>query len=393
MVVLLLRYLCGFVKIRISGDYPERFLNIAALNNIKLWGIKKLDGSIVAFMSVKDFKRIRPYKHKAALSIKLLSKYGLWFILKPYKRRFGIPVGIAAFFAVNFILSQFVWNITVTGNEALSKSTIISYCRDIGIAEGTPTDCIDTNSARLKLLMKHGELSWASFIIEGSHLTVNVSETVKEEDKDRQPANFVAAKDGVIEKVTVSAGKATVKVGDPVTTGDLIATGAMEYTDGTTALTHCRGKIFAKTKTQKTVFMPFRSTKTVLTENKESRKVLSFFNLKLPLDPRPFGLKGKAVIEKEHPQWGDAYLPIYEYNITVTERRRKAIVKSQELAKSDALKALSRYERQFPDDTEILSKMDKIETDSTGVFVTREYVLRENIARLEKIKIPTVQKD
>lgn len=393
MIVLLFRYLSCFVKIRISGDYPERFLNIAALNDIKLWGIKKRNGSIITFVSAKDFKRIRPYKHKAAVRIKLLSKHGFWFVLRPYKKRYGILVGIAIFIAVNLVFSRFIWNITVMGNEKLTNDTIISYCRALGIKEGTPSWQIDTNTARLKLLMQHDDLSWASFIVEGSHLTVNVSETVKEDKKNRSPANFVAEKDGVIEKVTVSVGKATVKIGDPVTAGDLIATGAMEYTDGSTALVCCRGKILAKTKAEKTVFVPFKSSKSVSTGKQESRLVLSFFNLKSPLNPRPFKLKGAMKTEKKYFERDNAYLPIYLYKITVNEKTEKEIIRTEESAEKEALKMLSSYEHRNLNNSEILSKNDKFTNKSDGIYLTRKYILRENIARLEKIKIATVQKD
>ena len=41
MFILILRFICGYLRIRISGEFPERFINSCSVNNIKLWNYHK----------------------------------------------------------------------------------------------------------------------------------------------------------------------------------------------------------------------------------------------------------------------------------------------------------------------------------------------------------------
>ena len=211
MFVLLLRFIRGYVRIRISGDFPERFINICAANKVSLWNIKRFGQMIYANIGIKDFFLIKKLRKNIRVKIKVISKKGAYFKARPYTKRFGLAFGAVLFILINIFLSTFVWNIEVVGNKKLEKSEIISMCEEIGIAEGTLSSNIDTNDARLQLLMKNKELSWCSFIIEGSHLTVNVSETDKHQEDDKSPCNFLAKTDGVIKKVRISSGRAMVK--------------------------------------------------------------------------------------------------------------------------------------------------------------------------------------
>ncbi len=389
MFVQLCRFLSGFVKIKIFGDFPERFINICAFNGIKLWNIRNKGDFIYANVSTKDFKKIHKVKKSHQMHISIISKRGIYFLIKPYLMRKGIAVGLILFFAVNIILSRFIWNIEIVGNKIVSKEKIISYCKELGVGEGVYSKSIDTNNARLKLLMNHPELSWASFVIEGSHLTVNLLETKTAEVKETAPANLVASKDGVIDKITISKGKAVVQKNQAVLKGDLLGTGVLEYGNGTTHFVRCSGEVTAKTEKSITCTAPFTIRKTVLTGREEKRRVLNVFGLKIPLSFVPVNFKHKRSTDTNRLTNGSSYSPIYMNEITYKEvetvttrlNREEAVLYVKEKLKKEEIKQLQ--------SAEILSYNDEINFDNSNVTITRKYSCLENIAVQEKIKINT----
>lgn len=65
-----MRYLRGYVKIQIQGYSPERFLNLCSYHHILIWGLAYEDHCYELCMSVRDFKRIRPFCEKDAYKSK-----------------------------------------------------------------------------------------------------------------------------------------------------------------------------------------------------------------------------------------------------------------------------------------------------------------------------------
>ena len=90
MLVYIYRFFCGYVTIKIFGDFPERFINICAFNRIQLWNIRRKKDCIFAKVSVKDYFKIRSVKKNRSVHIKLINKKGVYFAIKPYFKRKGL---------------------------------------------------------------------------------------------------------------------------------------------------------------------------------------------------------------------------------------------------------------------------------------------------------------
>ena len=93
------RFRRGFLRIEIRGDIAEALLNICAKNGIPLWNIKRRGKAIRCYIAVGDFKRLPRLLAKSGLRVHILDRYGLPFFTERYKKRYGIPVGAAVFFA------------------------------------------------------------------------------------------------------------------------------------------------------------------------------------------------------------------------------------------------------------------------------------------------------
>ena len=52
----ILRFLRGYVKIRIKGYSPERFLNLCSHHQIDIWGLQPCKNSYEMYVKLKDFR-------------------------------------------------------------------------------------------------------------------------------------------------------------------------------------------------------------------------------------------------------------------------------------------------------------------------------------------------
>ncbi|MBQ8304190.1 MAG: sporulation protein YqfD [Clostridia bacterium] len=283
--IYLFRYLKGYLRVHFSGDFSERILNLSARNSATLWEIEKGgSGAILANISVKDFRKIRTIRAKSGVRVKIIKKIGAPFIIKKYSKRIGFALGIITFFVIINFLSGYVWKIEVSGNERVNETLILNACSELGINEGTKIKNIDTNKAKEQLLIKLNGLAWASFNIEGCRLTVEVSEIKNNTQNESEPSNLLAKVDGVIRHINVKSGNCLVKVGDAVVKDDMLVSGTIELAEsGIISKVKSKGEIIAETERIFTVKVPKKQIKTVTSEKQITKRVLSFFSVKIPL--------------------------------------------------------------------------------------------------------------
>ena len=119
-----LRWLFGWVRLTAEGGFPERLLNLAAREEIQLWGICRQGITLTACCRAKDYKRLRQPARKACMRMRVRERHGAPFFLRRYHARAGIAVGLAAYILLLHFFSQRIWAIDVIGNEKLSDREI-----------------------------------------------------------------------------------------------------------------------------------------------------------------------------------------------------------------------------------------------------------------------------
>ena len=81
MIHCLIRYLSGYVKIQIKGYSPERFLNLCCYHRIRFWGLTRIGTNYELYLSLSDFRKLRPYVRKTHTKVILKKRYGFPFFL------------------------------------------------------------------------------------------------------------------------------------------------------------------------------------------------------------------------------------------------------------------------------------------------------------------------
>jgi len=125
-----MRYLRGYVKIQIQGYSPERFLNLCSYHHILIWGLAYEDHCYELCMSVRDFKRIRPFAKKTHTKVRVKEKYGFPFSLYNNRKRKLFFAGFIICIFLLQIYSMFIWDIHFTGNETRTDEALSSFLRE-----------------------------------------------------------------------------------------------------------------------------------------------------------------------------------------------------------------------------------------------------------------------
>ncbi|MBQ8740191.1 MAG: sporulation protein YqfD, partial [Clostridia bacterium] len=213
----------------------------------------------------------------------ILNKKGLVFFINKYKNRLGFIIGALIFATVLIVLSNFVWIINVEGNTQIPTAEIIYSCKNIGIYEGILKDKINSKYDAQRLSLQQKGIAWCSLNLEGSVLTVNLSETAVSDKEQRQsPSNLKANFEGKIKKIDITSGNSIIKVGDTVSKGDLLVSGVVENLSST-LFVHSEGIVIAETKRTFSAEGKYTQTIEQKTGNSIKRFTLDFFNLKMPL--------------------------------------------------------------------------------------------------------------
>lgn len=283
--VWLFRYFFGYVRFETRGGFPERFLNLAARSDASLWQVTKSGETLSCHTHARDYFLLRGPAKKAGVCLKVREKHGFPFLLHRYRKRVGFLSGLALFFILLFVLSQFVWTIRVTGNTSVSSRAIAGALSELGLRSGSLSKNVDETAIQQELLLRMPELSWVSIYIKGSTAEVEVRETVSRPNiiPASTPCNIVAERDGRILSVEAYSGRREVADGAAVTVGQLLVTGAMDDKFGDTIFVHSSARVMAETTRTLTVSVPLQAERSYLTDERYDRRALFLFGLELPL--------------------------------------------------------------------------------------------------------------
>ncbi len=375
-----LRYILGYVQISVGGEFPEKLLNNLANNKISFWDTQKTNKIIYLKLSVKDFKRIKKVKGKNKFYIRIIKKCGAVFIFRKYIKRIGIPVGISVFLLLLYIFSLFIWNVSVVGNETVSKDEIIKNANEIGVKNGALISRVDSQLLREKMLLKNDKLAWCSFNIEGTKITINVSEIVEKEES--YPTNIVADYDCIVSDILVESGVANVKKGDAVSKGDILVSGISSLNENY-KFVKAKAKIEGIITEKVIVSGEFSGEKLVPSGKIKKQNTLEFFSLKIPLY---FGkIKGEYLEEiniRNLYLFGEK-MPISVHNRTLTLLENRGFNRNREELLFGLENEIKNKIQENTSDYEIISK--NIEAKDNNLTLIYSIKFTKNIGKEEKI--------
>ena len=332
---ILIYYLIGYLRIEVDGVFVERFINICKARQILLWNIKlKEEIKLYANIGIKDYKKIREIAKKTNTKVIIKKKKGVPFIINKYKKRKALVTILAIVILVNIVLSNFIWNITITGNTNISTDEIIEELKQEGLEIGTLKNNINLNMVINNLRLKNDDIAWVGINIKGTNARIKIKERNKAPAiiDDSDYCNIVSDKDGLIIKIDVQNGTAVVKPGDIVKKGDLLVNGYLEgkYTGirYVHAISNIRAKVWYSKK-EKKYFKQQILTDTGKTEKKYALKINNFkINFYKTLSK--FENYDTICESKKMKIFSNFYLPIEIIKMTNKEKKEESIIYTEE---------------------------------------------------------------
>lgn len=246
MLLKIFQYIRGYLRIRVSGNGAERFLNACRHRGIQLWALQPVGNSYEMNISIRGFRQVKPIVRKTGTKIVIVRRIGFPFFLNRYRKRRLFFVGAAGCFILIYTLSRFIWSIDIRGNLTRTDETLLKFLATKDIQNGMRVREVDCAKIVKDIRKEYNDIIWVSASIDGSKLIIQIKENedvivsnTSEEGvssqpqtnggEDRvtvmEPVDIVADRDCVITSIVTRRGVPMVKEGAEVKAGDVLVSG------------------------------------------------------------------------------------------------------------------------------------------------------------------------
>lgn len=391
-------FISGYVRFRLTGN-SGRFMTLAARSGLVLWGFRKKDDAFYACIKAKEYRRLRPLCRRCQTRMRCVGKYGFPFYLHKALKRKGMFLGAALFVFLFAFLSNFVWDVKVSGIESITEAEVLTAARACGVYEGGSKDGFTPRGAAQSIMRQVEGISWISVNTDHCMVTIEIKEA---EDKpeitnEETPSNIVANRSGMILRVEAQSGMTKVKPGDIVMQGDMLVTGIYtdqvdEYTTRKaplqTTMVPSRASVIAETAREFQVEVTTEKPVTVDAHEQENRYLL-FFGLKIPL-----GLNTAATGEyrsyenREMLTLLQKELPVGVVTEKYVFTRQQTVTLTEEQLQQEALFALRQQQEELlPEGAKIIQEELEYSYTDTGCILTARCVCEEEIGETQEILV------
>ncbi len=393
----------GFVRLRLHGYSPERFLNLCSARGLELWGIEcGPDGDYSFYMTAADFFKVRPLVRKSRVRLRVTGRFGLPFFIWRNRGRWYYGAGLAGFFTLLYCMSLFIWDIQFEGNCHYTQDTLMDYLKTQEIGCGMKKSGVDCEKLEAELRMDFPEITWVSARVSGTRLLIHIKENdvLSEVTPDNEePCDLIASKSGTITSMVVRQGVAQVQAGDIVEKGQVLVKGRISITDDSEE--EVRGYLVTadgdiRARTTEIFETEVKRLKNLRTPTGRTRRGWYLkagpwsFQLLVPV---PGSRQWDYVMEERQLRlFSDFYLPVYIGQIRGNEVSvsEGSYTEEELLSHLDAM--AEGFEKKLTEKgVQILENNDRIEESVSGYRLIREYVVEESIVATQPPEEPVTE--
>lgn len=379
-------YLQNYVRIKITGPRPQKFINICLRRRIAVWELTRVsDREFTLCMFAGDFaENARACARKARVRVKLIEKKGVKYSFRKIfirKSLLAVSVIAAALFC---LLSSMVWRIDIEGADAASRVRTEQILDDLGVKRGMFISNINAKVLSQELLTEQRNLSWVGVRKRGMTLTIELEKGTFYEEKqsdiipDGEACSIAVSKDCLLHKVTVEEGTKLINEGETALAGDIVVSG-----EGGHAKAELMGIVWykseAEVKKNAEIMRPTGKTRTV--------DSLLIFGLKIESPSwkwLPWNW-GKDNFDSYDSLYSESYsgggkIPIGKGRLVMAETKLETIELSNEEAKIRAMtEAETMLDAAIADEASILSTSGKYAEKDGKLYYILEAEVLENV--------------
>lgn len=288
----LYRNFSNHVHTEISGVFPEKFINICIKRGISVWNVEKTEKNTYRMiMSVKDFKhKIRSAALKTKCRVHVLSRGGAGIWLNRYKKRLPLLLGSIFLCVAVIFLFSLLWSVDIVSQNGADIVAANKILENMGIIPGVSLKSLDVKKISKALSSGIDGVEWAGVSIEGTKMTVTLSDGTYFEGAEISPdipCDVVAAKDALIVKIVAEQGTVVAAEQSVVLAGETIISGTVvpinEILGNEERYTHARGSVTGIVRYSAYCFIENEAEMYELTGNTAEQKKLLIFGFKIPV--------------------------------------------------------------------------------------------------------------
>ncbi len=406
MIAEKIKFLRGYVRVRLSGYAPERFLNLCSSRNILIWNLNYNQEHYEFCISLKGFWQLRPLLHKTRTRLLILERHGLPFWLHRYRKRKLFGAGVALCAALLYLMSLFIWSIEIEGNTHRTDEVILKFLESQDIYHGIAKGKLDCSQIEETLRSGFDDIIWASAEIQGTRLIIRVQENLAanqtaEEPQSQDPSDLIADKEAEIYSILTRKGSPCVEKGSVVKPGDLLVEGKLPIVGddgGIVNYQYCSADadILGITRCAYEDSFPMEYEDKVRTGNSHSRYWLLAFGKQIDLPGKDPGFLHWDTLMEEHPlKIGESfYLPFVWCKEDAFEYRLVKKTYTQEEAQALAENKLQEFcEKLRQKGVQILENHVIIVVEDTVCRASGELVVIEPIGQRQAAAVTEVQQE
>ena len=228
-MIKLLKYLRGYLRIRVWGFSPERFMNLCSNRGILLWDIVREGDIYYMSISLKGFWELKPLLKKTGTRAAILERYGLPFFLPKLVRRKMFVAGLVLAVAFWTVSSLYIWDIALNGNFQITEDVFGSFLKANQVKIGMLKSALDIEELEKQIRREFTQVTWASAKLSGTKLQIDIKENdapiIVEREDTLKGTDLVAEYGGRIVSIIVRSGVPKAAIGDTVEQGTVLVEG------------------------------------------------------------------------------------------------------------------------------------------------------------------------
>lgn len=231
MILKVIRYIKGYLRIRITGYSTERFLNACRHKGIFLWGLKPVSGAYEMNITVKEFRQLKPMIRKTGTRVLIVKRTGLPFFLYKYRKRKLFFGGACLCLLMILFMSRMIWGIDISGNKTHTDEALLKYLNSMNVKNGMSKSDVDCMRIVKDIRREYNDIIWVSASVRGTKLYIQVKENEdsipvdENKGEENKAIDIVADRDCIITDIVVRKGVVKVRKGDQVKKGDVLISG------------------------------------------------------------------------------------------------------------------------------------------------------------------------
>jgi len=228
----LIHFLRGYVKIKVWGYSPERFMNLCGNRDILLWDIEHKGAYYTMYISISGFYSLRAVTKKTKTRVAILERHGLPFFVPHMCRRSIFIIGLLGCLFFLHGMSYFIWAIEITGNRSVTTDVLMDFLEERKIVCGSRKKDLDIEALEKAIRRQFDVVTWTSARLDGTKLVIQIRENDRGEpasgvQEDTGGMDIKATKNGRIVSMVTRSGVPLVKIEDEVEPGDILVSGAV----------------------------------------------------------------------------------------------------------------------------------------------------------------------